>query len=246
MISSPIRKLPSFVLAMSLIIGTSGCGLLDQTEGQHGGTTVMLVGLSRSELAAQGASTVSCAHATIEWAAAQGSRLMMAPVGPPGSVRWSSVDFTLTSSAQRSNPVAAKHFRAKQIAIAERELHELSATPVESLDLLSAATNASRVLNYRRGPRTLVLCDAATQSSTELSLSDASSDPHSIQVVLLRLRPLLEPMRLTRVVLGAAEDTSAAPQPLAAQASLEAFWRAWAHHEGAIHFAWGAIPHFPY
>lgn len=244
--SSPSRKLLLLALALGFMSAACGCALLEQTEGQHGGTTVMLVGLSRSELAANGATTLACARSTISWAAAQGSTLLMAPVAPPGSERWRLVSFALQTSAQRSNPFAAKHYRHAQVALAERELGELDAAPVESLDLFSAATDASRLLNYRHGPRTLVLCAATGQRSPELTLSRAYLAAHATQVALARLRPELEPMRLTRVVFGAVGDAAGAPQPLDQQAGLEAFWRGWAHHVGAIHFAWGAIPHFPY
>jgi hypothetical protein len=237
------------ILACCLGTATSGCALVPEpTSGQHEGTTAMLVGLSPLETADQRANTIGCAKATIAWAAEQGAKLVMAPVGLPGQERWSTVDFALRTSAQRTNPDAAKKLRREQEHVAEDDLRRMLATPLNrsSMNVLAAATDGSRVLNYAGGPRTLVLCTAAEQVSPELTLGPSAISHHAIEVELFRLRQELEPMRLTRIVFGAAGDSEKPDQSLAEQAGHEEFWRTWAHHEGAIHFSYGPTPHFPY
>jgi hypothetical protein len=247
-----MRTLGSRALATLAALGLtgmmSGCGWFSQTRGQHAGTTVLLVGLSAQERAARGASTLGCARSTVTWAAKQGSTLIMAPIGLPGAEHWQTVNFALHTSAQRTNPFAARRWRERQSAIAERDLAALQPPNSEqaSLDVLAAATDGSRVLNYQHGPRTLVLCTAAQQHSPELTLGRALLSEQAIYATLYRLRAELEPMRLTRVVFGAAGDAAQTGQSLTEQAGVEAFWRTWAHHESAIHFSYGPIPHYPY
>ncbi|HEY3960116.1 MAG TPA: hypothetical protein VGL68_06340 [Solirubrobacteraceae bacterium] len=226
----------------------AGCALPSQTQGQHGGTTVMLVGLWARETNDQHATTLGCARETIAWAAKEGSELVIAPVGLPGEEQWITANFALQTSAQRTNPFAAKRWQGKQRSVAENGLMtmERQASQEESLDLLAAATDGSRLLNYRRGPRVLILCASAQQVSPEFTIGNAPMSQHAIQRALYSLESKLEPMRLTRVVFGAAGDAEQTGQSFTEQATHEAFWRAWAHHEGAIHFAWGPIPHFPY
>ncbi len=209
---------------------------------------MLLVRLSALETADQHATTLGCASETISWDAREGSELVMAPVGLPGEERWLTVDFALHTSAQQSNPFAAKRWRAKQSSVAARGLGEmrLHAPRHEPLDLLAAATDGSRVLNYHHGPRTLVLCAAARQRSRELTLGSTPMSSSAIEATLARLQPALEPMRLTRVIFGASGDAEQTNQSLSEQAAHEEFWRAWARHEGAIHFSYGPIPHYPY
>jgi hypothetical protein len=237
------------VLALlGLASTTTGCVGTDPTRGQHGGTTMLLVGLSAQEKADQHATTLGCAKETISWAAKEGSELIMAPVGQPGEEQWKTVDFALHTSAQQTNPFAAKRWRTQQSSVANKDLAVIqSHTPQrKSLDMLATATDGSRVLNYQHGPRTLVLCTAAQQSSREFTLGSTPMSHSGIEATLARLQPELEPMRLTRVVFGAAGDAEQTNQSLTEQAAHEEFWRAWAHHEGAIHFSFGPIPHYPY
>jgi hypothetical protein len=239
-------------LLVALTIGIawpiSGCSWFDQTRDQHRGTTLLLVGLSAPELGAQGSTTVGCAGETVRWAAQQGASLVMAQIDQPARERWQTIDFALKTEAQRTNPFAAKRWRERQERLALKELAGLDpATTVgRSADLLAAATSGSRVLNYRRGPRTLVLCSSAQQHSKELSLGPKPLSSYAIARRLYRLELQLEPMRLTRVIFGAAGDVRSPRQSLTEQAATESFWRAWARHVGAIHFSYGPIPHFPY
>jgi len=172
----------------------------------------------------------------------------MAPVALPDEETWSRVSFALQTEAQKTNPRAAKKLQSTQSALANGELTKMLGTKpkVSALDVLAAATDGSRILNYNEGPRTLVLCAAAEQQSPELMLGSNELSHHEIELTLYRLRNMLEPMRLTRVVIGAAGDTQMQAESLTEQAAHEAFWRTWAHHEGAIHFSYGPIPHFPY
>jgi hypothetical protein len=172
----------------------------------------------------------------------------MAPIGLPRREQWQTVRFELQTDAQRTNPYAAKRWRERQSKIASGDLAALRQHDAgrDSLDLLAAATDGSRVLNYQHGPRTLVLCTAGQQRSPELTLGPAPLPPPAIMATLRRLQPELEPMRLTRVVFGAAGDAEQTQQSLTEQASVEAFWRAWTRHESAIHFSYGPIPHYPY
>jgi hypothetical protein len=243
------QKLTVAACSVVVAFGGSGCALIpDQARGQHRGTTVMLVGLATQETSDQAASTLDCAKSTIAWAAKQGSKLMMAPIALPGDEQWSTREFALKTSAQKTNPKAAKKFQQQQAEHADADLQQMLANaPKESsLDLLAAATDGTRVLNYRGGPRTLVLCAAADQQSPELHLGSAVPSQHAMQLELFRLQRRLERMRLTQVVFGAAGDSAQPSESLTEQAAHEAFWRAWARHEGAIYFSYGPIPHFPY
>ncbi len=246
--TAAFSRLCATVALVVFACSSGGCSWLSQTRNQHGGTTALLIGLSAQETADQHATTLDCARATISWAAQEGSKLIMAPVGLPEKEQWPAVDFALHTSAQKSNPVAARHWREKQSKKAEEDLAQIQAkaAPAGSADVLASATGTSRLLNYQHGPRTLVLCTSAQQSSPELKLTPKAMSHHAIEVKLAQLQPKLEPMRLTRVVFGAAGDAEQKNQSLTEQAAYEAWWRAWAKHESAIHFSYGPVPHFPY
>lgn len=242
-----IKKLCALIASLAVTVSAGGCAGFDQTAKQRRGTTVLLVGLSAGEAEDRLATTLGCAQKTIAWSEREGSKLIMAPVGLPGQEQWQSIDFALQTSAQRTNQIAAKHWRSHQSTLAARALSAMRSHRVQdgSTDVLAAATDGSRVLNYQRGPRTLVLCTAAQQNSPELTLNSRPVSHHDIERALVRLQSELEPMRLTKVVFGAAGDSSQSEQSLTEQGAYEAFWRAWAEHQGAIHFSYGPIPHFP-
>jgi hypothetical protein len=236
------------LLLAALMCAISGCSLGSQKRGQHMGTTVMLVGLSGEETADGDETTLDCAKATIAWAAAEGSKLIMAPVGLPGDERWLTVDFALRTAAQQTNAVAARRWREEQSAVAERDLTAIrqAAPRQEALNMLAAATDGSRLLNYQHGPRTLVLCAAGQQRSPGTVLGAHVMSRSQIYAMLANLQPELEPMRLTRVVFGAAGDTALPDQSLGELAAQEVFWKTWAQHENALHVSYGPVPHFPY
>src|ERR1700733_11058778 len=213
---NPTRCAMSAILALTLLATTTGCGLNDPGQEQHGGTTVMLVGLSKQEAADQDATTLGCARTTISWAAKEGSNLIMAPVSLPGEEQWLTVDFALRTSAEQTNPVAAKRLQVKQGALADSDLAEIQRhTPKrEALNLLADAIHGSRLLNYQRGPRTLILCTSGQQHSPELTLGPRVMSHNSIYATLASLQAELEPMRLTRVIFGAAGDAEQPNQSL--------------------------------
>jgi hypothetical protein len=215
------------------------------TEHQKKGTTVLLVGLSPSERAAQ-PTIRACADAVVQRVVKDGDRLYVGPVGRAPSAAWEKVDTALSGSAT-SNPLIAEQQRKRSTTKAEAAVGRvLSAVPAfGTSDQIAAGADAARLLSHEHVPQTIVFCSDMHQVGATLNVYHESLDSAKCQRVQAAIAAS-QPSDLTdvRVIVGAAGLDGLARFSVARETAIQRFWvSCWAPAVHAASVTYDSVLH---
>jgi hypothetical protein len=223
------RVIAAVLAAAATAIALAGCSSPFEQK-QAGGTTIVLVGRSRSTDSYREA-LVTNATAVFTRAAKQGEMLTIQAIGDPPPRAGTPVDFRYDGPA-KSNPEVAADQRKANIGTAHAQLIKVleGAAPHHSNDVLSATGAAGDTLEHVHDdkPRYLVVLDDLHQIGSGVNFYDDRITKRYIRHHLHRLQEDLPDLTgVTVAFAGAGLDKVSEPFTRRREQAIARFWKAW-------------------